>query len=123
MGLEIQKKKDGTLKSKWWYGRFEVNGIKKYVNLNVEVKGRVPPNLRKTGDLPFEQSRILAKVKLDGLISEAKSRKSAEKHLEDLYELKSGCELYNAPLTDMELHWDQLPTKKTRTPQWIKNQH
>ena len=123
MGLEIQKKKDGTLRSSWWYGRFEVNGKKKYVNLSVEIKGKVPPTLRKTGDFPFEQSRILAKVKLDGLISEARSRKSAEKYLEDLYELKSGCELYNAPLTDLELHWDQLPTKKTRTAQWIKNQH
>ena len=26
MGLEITRKKDGTLRSKYWYGRFEVNG-------------------------------------------------------------------------------------------------
>jgi integrase len=123
MGLEIQKKKDGSLKSKWWYGRYEVNSITKFANLGVEVKGKIPRTLRAIGDPLFERSRAQAQVALDGLISEAKSRKSAEKYLEDLYELKSGCELYNAPLTDMELHWDQLPTKKTRTPQWIKTQH
>jgi len=123
MALELRRNKDKSLKSKWWYGRFEVNGKTKCVNLGVEIKGTVPPTLRQTGDLPFEQSRILAKVQLDGLISEARSKKSAEKYLEDLYELKSGCELYNAPLTDLELHWNQLPTKKTRTSQWIKNQH
>lgn len=123
MALELRRNKDKSLKSKWWYGRFEVNGKTKCVNLGVEIKGTVPTTLRETGDLLFEQSRVLAKVQLDGLISEAKSRKSAEKYLEDLYELKSGCELYNAPLADMELHWDQLPTKKTRTPQWIKTQH
>ncbi|VGO20977.1 hypothetical protein SCARR_03046 [Pontiella sulfatireligans] len=26
MGLEIARKKDRALKSKWWYGRFEING-------------------------------------------------------------------------------------------------
>jgi hypothetical protein len=80
----------------------------------VEIKGRVPTTLRETGDLPFEQSRILAKVKLEGLISEDRNKKTAEKHLEDLYELKSGCELYNAPLTDRDaLH----PAKENLTRQ------
>jgi hypothetical protein len=79
MGLEIQKKKDGTLRSCWWYGRFEVNGKKKYVNLGVEIKGEVPPTLRKTGDLPFERSRTLAQVKLDSLIFEARSKKNCRK--------------------------------------------
>ena len=37
MGLEIQRKKDGTLRSKWWYGRFVVNGKSSVVNLAIEV--------------------------------------------------------------------------------------
>jgi hypothetical protein len=69
MGLEIQKKKDGSLRSNWWYGRFELAGKKKYVNLNVEIRGKMPPTLRKIGDSLFERSRAQAQVKLDGLIS------------------------------------------------------
>ena len=123
MALELVRKKDGTLKSKWWYGRYEVNGVKKNTNLGIEVKGEIPATLRNIGDPLFERSRAQAQVALESLISEARSKKTAEKHLEDLYELKAGCELYNAPLTDLELHWDQLPTKKARSKQWIKNQH
>jgi len=90
MGLEITRKKDGTLRSKYWYGRFEVNGKTKSVSLNVEVKGRVPATLREIGDPFFERSRAQAQVKLDEMIREARSHKAAEKHLQDLYELKSG---------------------------------
>lgn len=53
MGLEITRKKDGTLRSKYWYGRFEVNGTSKYLNLGVEIKGRLPETLRDTGDPRF----------------------------------------------------------------------
>lgn len=123
MGLEITRKKDGSLRSKWWYGRFEVNGKTKCVNLDVEIKGRVPKTLRKIGNPLFERSRAQAQVKLDGLVREARSQKVAEKHLEDLYELKSGAELQYAQLTELEMLWDQQPTKKSRSTQWIKNQH
>ena len=78
MGLEITRKKDGTLRSKYWYGRFEVNGQSKTASLNVEIKGRVPATLRDTGDPRFERSRAQAQVKLDELIREARSHKAAE---------------------------------------------
>ncbi|MDH3346268.1 MAG: hypothetical protein OEL75_03695 [Kiritimatiellaceae bacterium] len=42
MGLEITRKKDGTLRSKYWYGRVEINGQTKSVSLNVKIKGRAP---------------------------------------------------------------------------------
>ena len=90
MGLEIQKKKDGTLRSKWWYGRFEVNGTSKYVNLDIMIQGRIPSTLREIGNPVFERLRAQAQVKLDELIREARSHKAAEKHLQDLYELKAG---------------------------------
>jgi integrase len=123
MSLEIQKRKDGTLKSKYWYGRYAVNGQRKVVNLNIEVKGRVPATLRDEGDIAFERSRVLAQVKLDELIREARSHKAAEKHLQDLYELKAGDALHNAPLTELEIVWDNIPVKKTRSEQWVKVQH
>jgi len=50
MGLEITRKKDGSLRSKYWYGRFEVNGKTKTVSLNVEIKGAIPETLREIGD-------------------------------------------------------------------------
>ncbi|MBL7016588.1 MAG: hypothetical protein ISR84_03425, partial [Kiritimatiellales bacterium] len=123
MSLEIQKRKDGMLKSKWWYGRFAVNGTRKVVNLGVEIKGRVPATLREIGDPRFERSRAQAQVKLDELIREARSHKAAEKHLQDLYELKAGEALHNEPLTSLERIWDDLPTKKTRSERWIITQH
>ncbi len=123
MGLEITRKKDGTLRSKWWYGRFEVNGQTKCVTLDVEIKGRIPATLREEGDIKFERARVLAQVRLDEFIREARSHKAAEKHLQDLYELKAGDVLHNTPLTELESVWDNLPAKKTRSTNWIKVQH
>lgn len=123
MALQIIRKKDKSLKSKWWYGRFEVNGKKKNINLGVEIKGKVPDNLREIGDSLFERSRAQAQVKLDGLIFEARSQKAAEKHLLDLYELKAGDALNNSKLTDLESIWDNQPSKKPRSATWRKTQH
>ena len=116
MGLEIARKKDGSLRSKWWYGRYEVNGEKHCTNLGVQIKGRVPPTLRKLGDPPFESSRAQAQEKLNLLISEARSRKTAEHHLEELHEIKSGCSLTQVSLDGMEREFDMLPSKKGRSP-------
>ena len=123
MALEIVRKKDKSLKSKWWYGRFEINGKSKCANLGIEIKGEVPPSLRKIGDPRFERSRAQAQVALDQLVKEARSHKAAEKHLQDLYELKAGDALQNAPLSHMEAVWDELPSKKTRSAKWRRTQH
>ena len=79
MGLEIQKKKDGSLKSKWWYGRFEINGKNKCVSLNIEIKGRIPPTLREIGDSKFERSRAQAQVALETLIKGSPEPESRRK--------------------------------------------
>jgi len=101
MGLEITRKKDGKLRSKYWYGRFEVNGQTKCVSLDIEIKGRVPATLRKTGDIQFERSRAQAQMKLDELVREARSYKAAEKHLQELYELKAGESLAQISISDI----------------------
>lgn len=90
MGLELRRDKKHNLRSKWWYGRYMINGKRHFTNLNVEVKGNVPKNIRKKGDMAFECSRTLASAKLKELIAEAHSHKAAEKHLQELYELKAG---------------------------------
>ena len=101
MGLEISRKKGGTLRSKYWYGRFEVNGQTKCVTLDVEIKGRIPATLRKEGDIQFERSRAQAQMKLDELVKEARSHKAAEKHLQELYELKAGESLTQISISDI----------------------
>ncbi len=64
MGLELRRDKNHNLRSKWWYGRYIINGERRFVNLDVEIKGKVPLNLRASGDTTFECSRTLASAKL-----------------------------------------------------------
>ncbi|VGO14641.1 hypothetical protein PDESU_03206 [Pontiella desulfatans] len=122
MGLELRRNKNKALRSKWWYGRYDINGKRHCVNLGIQVQGNPPKSLRKTGDMDFECSRSLAQAKLDGLIREARSQKVAEKHLEELYELKAGSSIEQIPLADIESCWLNLPSRKRRTELWEKNQ-
>jgi integrase len=115
MGLEIQKKKDGSLKSNWWYGRFMINGKQHVMNLGVEVKGKVPKTLRTLGDTAFECSRTLAALKLKEMVREANSLKVAEKHLQELYELKSGGSLGQVPITDIDDQRFMTPARRGRS--------
>jgi len=122
MGLEIQRRKDGTLRSKWWYGRFEVNGSLKCINLGVKISGDIPKLLCQRGDDTFESSRLKAQFKLDQLKQDATSRKTAAHHLQELYEIKSGEEMSQIPLTDLEEQWELLPAKRKRADQKLKAQ-
>lgn len=123
MAVEIRRKKDKSLKSIWWYGRFKVNGSTKCLNLGIKVEGRVPDTLKETGDTKFERSRMRAQLKLEELKKEAMSHKAAEHHLRELYEIKAGGAFEQVPLSDLEAQWDLLPAKKTRSPRQIKIQH
>jgi integrase len=122
MGLELRRDENEQLRSKWWYGRYTINGKRRFVNLGVEVKGSVPKNIRNQGDVAFECSRTLAAAKLKELVSEANGRKSAAHHLEELYEIKAGEGIQQVPLTDMGMRWEFLPSKKTRTTKAVKTQ-
>ena len=122
MGLELRRDSNQQLRSKWWYGRYIINGERKFMNLDVEIKGTVPKNLRKQGDTAFECSRTLASAKLKALIAEAHSRKTAAHHLQELYEIKSGEEIAQIPLTEMEEQWELLPAKRKRAPKKLSSQ-
>jgi len=67
MGLEITRRKNGSLRSKWWYGNFTVDGKRHYINLGVEIEGNIPESLKELGDVPFERSRMKAHLKLEEL--------------------------------------------------------
>lgn len=69
--------------SNWWYADLLLNGQRKTVNLNVEVRGKRPESLRKRGDIHFEDSRREAQrahddVK-DGMRSERERLRLMEK--------------------------------------------
>ena len=117
MGVEVTRKKDGSLSSKWWYGRFTVNGKSKCMNLGIKVAGNVPRTLKQPGDTAFERSRMRAQLKLDELKKEAVSQKAAEHHLKELYEIKSGGGIEQIELTEMEERWELLPAKRKRSAQ------
>ena len=117
MGLELRRDKDRNLRSKWWYGRYMVNGQRRFVNLGVEVKGKVPQNLRQLGDTAFECSRTLAAAKLKDFLAEATSCKTAEKHLQELYEIKSGEAISQIPVEEIDSRRFVLPARKERSAQ------
>ena len=122
MGLELRRDKKHNLRSKWWYARYTVNGKRRFVNLGIEVKGTVPKTLHKQGNMAFECSRTLAAAKLQELLNEANSHKAAEKHLQELYEIKSGESVEKVPVSEITARWVALPTRKKRTARWEKEQ-
>ncbi len=109
--------------SKWWYGRFKVNLRRICVNLGVEVKGAVPPSLKQEGDTAFERSKAKAQAQLDHLAAEAHSKAVAERHLEKLYEIKTGESIGSVPLAKMAEAWDRLLNKRIRSARYIELAH
>jgi integrase len=122
MGLELRRDKNHNLRSKWWYGRFMVDGKRHFTNLGVEVKGKAPSDLRKSGDTAFECSRTLAAAKMKELLAEAHSTKTAKHHLKELYEIKAGEAVAQIPLLELEAHWEVIPSKRKRATQQEKRQ-
>jgi len=122
MGLEITRRKNGSIRSKWWYGNFTVDGKRHYINLGIEIAGKIPKSLKQVSDVPFERSRMRAQLKLDELKTEARSRKTATHHLQELYEIKAGEDVAQIPLTELESNWEVLPAKRKRSDQQVKNQ-
>jgi integrase len=113
MPLELRKD------SKWWYGRFEIDGKRYCVNLDVEVAGRRPDSARMTGDRAFENSRGAATLALANHVAEGRSRKTAVKHLEQLYEIKSGESVGAIALDDMFEHWAKTAAAGDRAPRYV----
>lgn len=109
--------------SKWWYGRFQVNNRRFCVPLGVEVRGNVPPSLKQEGDVAFERSRAKAQSELEHFAAEAHSKAVAERHLEKLYEIKTGESIGSVSLDKMADAWDNLPNKRNRSPRYIELAH
>lgn len=98
----------------FWYGRFEVNGNRQCLNLGVKVRG-IPPaslSLKDLGDMDFERSRETARVKLESVIEEARTKQGSVRLVEKLYEIKVGEAIKTVLLDDLPLEWGKIPRKK-----------
>ncbi len=120
MGLMLIRKKDGGLKSQWWYGSHEIGGTKKVFKLGVPVTGKVPASLRDSGDAAFEQSRGKAQGALDGMLYKLRERQNEVALTERLIELKTGGKPESVLITDLPTAWCQIPRKRQPVKQHLE---
>lgn len=113
MPLKLVFNPDGSLKSKWWYGVFEVAGRRKVHNLGVPVRGKlIPKSLREEGDRAFEDSRVRAHAKLATLVEEAQSKKSARSLVEKFYQMETGEKIEAVKVADLATAWNAIPRRR-----------
>lgn len=108
-GLKIQKG------SKWWYGRYKIDGKTKQPNLKVEVKGVPPKTGEEHGDVVYEKAKAQAQVVLDNLIAELNANKNAVDSAQEVHRAVTGRKLTIHTLDDMESIWDKIPRRKKQT--------
>ena len=94
--------------SRYWYGRWQVNGLRFSKNLKVVVKGR-------PGSDEFDKSRLAAEEALVILRQEANSPSRSEDLIRRIHEVKFGSKIGIVPLNDLEQEWISLPRKRPIT--------
>jgi integrase len=114
MALEIN-----PTKSKWWYGRIQVNGRKIKRNLGVEIQGKIPPRLSQVGDIVFEKSRARAQAALERFQLDAKKRSKAEELIQTIHEIRTGERIRCVPLTDIVARWKELPRRRPLSERYV----
>lgn len=120
MPLEIRRNTDKSLKSRWWYGSYMVNGKRHVSSLGVKIAGTVPDSLKEKSDTDFEVSRARAEAALEVLIAKAMSRKSAEAQLEQIYEIRTGQKVGSIALVDMGAKWLKAPHARERSARYVE---
>jgi hypothetical protein len=90
------------------------NGDRQCLNLGVKVRGTPPASLslKDLGDMNFERSREAARVKLEGVIEEARTKQGSVRLVEKLYEIKVGEKIKTVLLDDLHPEWGKIPRKK-----------
>ena len=124
MGLELKRKKDGSLRSANWYGRYVVSGRRFCVNLGVPIEGAIPRHLRTADDLldpAFIRSRTIAQDRLDQHLREARSGKTAAALARKVYEIEAGNMLGDVKMADLPDRWGSIPRKRTPCRKYMDN--
>jgi integrase len=105
MGIILKKGRNGKLR-RHWYGKYEMDGETKVINLAVPVKGTPPATLRgKSDDKAFEQSRTRAETALEKYIEEVRQKGRAEHLTERLIESKTGERVEYVKVADLGARW------------------
>jgi integrase len=120
MPIEIRRKPDGSLKSKWWYGSYAVNGKRHVASLGIRIVGTVPQSLTQKGDTSFEVCRGKAESALEALVTNAMARKSAEAQLEQIYEIRTGQKVGSIALDKMGAKWLEAPHARERSSRYVE---
>jgi hypothetical protein len=115
MSLEIHRGR-----SKWWYGRVEVNGRKLNKNLGVEVRGVVPSALSELGDPVFERSRAKAQAALEKLQLDLKKRSTAEELVQTIHEIRTGARVSSILLDDITIRCKALPRRRPLSDSYVQ---
>jgi len=113
MPLELRKQRDGRLRENW-YARYEVNGKRFTVNLDVKITGTPPPSLSllDQGDTEFQCSRTAAQMKLDSIVEEARSKRDSTHLIERIYESKTGEIIKSVKLVALADEWAKIARRR-----------
>lgn len=98
--------------SRWWYGRFVLNGKSKLVNLGVEIKGSRPASIGQSGDDAFERSRGKAIGEHDRVLADLHSKHNIEELTQRVIHLKTGARIETVKLADLPDAWGKIPRRR-----------
>ena len=103
MGLELRKRKDGTLIKHWFGACKDSTGrrVIKSLTTPIPADAVVPSSLRDDGDAKFEISRAAASKELEDFQNEERKKGRALHLKEDLIEAKTGRKWKEMPLADL----------------------
>ncbi len=97
--------------SRWWYGRYEVNGKRYCVNLDIEIAGVPPEKGQKFGNPAYERARGNAETKLAQIISDTRRPMKAEALVQQLHEIKYGATIKTYPVDKLVAAWKSIPKR------------
>ena len=103
MGLELRKRKDGSLIKHWFGACKDSTGrrVIKSLTTPIPADAVVPSSLRDEGDAKFEISRAAASKELEDFQNEERKKGRALHLKEDLIEAKTGRKWNEMPLADL----------------------
>ena len=125
MPVELRRKPDGSLKSKYWYGSYMLKGKRHVASLEIPVGGKVvPASLRvPSDDEKFEESRRKAQAALDAIIAEAREKLQPEEYVQKLHKIRTGRRIDSSPLTELSDAWDKAPRKRKGSKRYVDQAH
>ncbi len=110
MSLELRKN------SKWWYGKFTLQGKARVLSLKVKVEGMRPATLADKGDERFERSRVRANDKFLELKAEITDPARSASRLRRIHELQSGTSLKPLPIDSLKEYYRKKQRKRPISP-------